>query len=208
MALERLTRTDDPELALKLLQRRVTADEQLDDVKSAGRWADEALALARTLRNPASIFASGVVVLRLARQAMRWNDPEVRRLQTELIELSKHETVVHQLAESPSVMREAAAELGQDAPELLIVALERLGFETAGSGIHVERLTDELLKLLQNEGGRIIEASDGTHIQMSRAAVASIGNRIRRGEIGEESLHALAALYATNVERLARLRPS
>jgi hypothetical protein len=101
-------------------------------------------------------------------------------------------------------MREAAAEMGADAPELLIVALERLGLETAGSGIHVARLTDELLKILQGEGGHIIEASDGTHMQMSRSAVASIGNHIRRGHLGAESLHALAAIYAANVERLAR----
>ena len=68
MALDRLKRTDDPDLALALLQRRVSAEERMEDRASARRWADESLALARTLRNPASIFACGVVVLRLARQ--------------------------------------------------------------------------------------------------------------------------------------------
>ena len=67
-AFDRLKRTDDPDLALALLQRRVTAEERMEDWSSARRWADESLALARTLRNPASIFACGVVVLRLARQ--------------------------------------------------------------------------------------------------------------------------------------------
>ena len=94
MALERLKRTDDPDLALALLQRRVTAEERMQDWPSARRWADESLALARTLRNPTSIFECGVVVLRLARQEKRLDDPEIVRLRTELVALSKQDAIV------------------------------------------------------------------------------------------------------------------
>ena len=129
-ALDRLKNTDDPELALALLQRRFSASER------SGAWpcmytqANENLAFARTLRNPVSIFACGVVVLRVARQQKRLNLPEMVSLRTELVVLSKHEAVVRALSESPSLIREAAAELGADAPELLGVALERLGFRS------------------------------------------------------------------------------
>ena len=113
-------------------------------------------------------------------------------LRTELIALSKHEAIVRALPERPSLMREAAAELGADAPELLIVALERLGLETAGSGISVPRLTDELLTILSGRRRpHASEASDGTPrcrssrqpvaaIAIASAAVSSAPNRCRR----------------------------
>jgi hypothetical protein len=206
-ALDRLTRTDDPELALALLQRRVSAEERMEDWASARRWAGESLALARTLRNPASIFACGVVVLRLARQGNRLNDPEIDRLRTELIGLSQHEAVMRMLPERPGLMREAAAELGEHAPELLILALERLGLETAGEGVPLTHMTDELMALLsEGSGSRGLERSHDKsgNLRIGRPSGAAIANSIRRGQVGPSLLKALSILYAETVDRLSK----
>ena len=45
------------------------------DRKGAYEWAVESLAMARSLRNPMSIFACGVALLRLARQTNRLDNP-------------------------------------------------------------------------------------------------------------------------------------
>jgi hypothetical protein len=208
VALKRLDGTDDPDLALALLLRRVSAEERMEDRTSAYKWAVESLAMARSLRNPVSIFACGVALMRLARQTNRLGQPDIVSLKTELVGLSKHEAVVAALPERPSLIRESAAELGAAAPELLIVALERLGLKTGGSrgsGVHPARLTDELVKLLQSQGARFIQESDGsTSMQISRTAFEAIANSIRRGQITGESLLALSALYAANVDDLSR----
>ena len=204
MALDRLKNTDDPDLALALLQRRVSAEERMEDRTRAYESAVESLALARTLRNPVSIFACGVVLLRLARQTNRLGEPEIVSLRTELVGLSKEDAILRALPERPSLMREAAAELGADAPGLLVLALERLGLEAgafanlaAGSG-----LTDELVKFFQ----RGTMPAPGTRDTLTMRAdwVHDIAKGVGSGLVSRESLQALARFYAASVDRLLK----
>jgi cellulose synthase operon protein C len=201
-ALDRLKSTDDPDLALSLLLRRVSAEERTEDRTSAYKWAVESLALARSLRNPVSIFACGVALLRLARQTNRLDDPEMVSLRPELVELSKRDAIVRALPERPALIREAAAELGADAPELLIIALERLGLGTLTirSATRAADLTDELLKLLRIE----VRPNDTIFERAGQNMSEVIAKGIRGGRIGAASLHALSAFYAAEVDRLLR----
>ena len=129
-ALDRLKRTDDPDLALALLQRRVSAEERMEDRPSART-------LGGRITRARAHAAQSRVDLRLRRRraapgASRrsvWTIPRWCSLRTELIGLSKQDAIVRALPERPSLIREAAAELGAHAPELLILALERLGLE-------------------------------------------------------------------------------
>lgn len=199
-AFKRLAGADDPDLALALLQRRVSAEERMEDRKSAYQSAVESLALARSLRNSISIFACGVVLLRLARLTNRLDDPEIVRLRTELIEMSRQDAIVRALPERPALIREAAAELGTAAPGLLVVALERLGLEVSGTSLRTTSLTDELLKIIQSAG----EGDWSSTLRLGTRASAAIANAIRRDQLGAESRQVLSALYAATVERLLR----
>lgn len=205
-ALDRLKNTDDPDLALSLLLRRVSAEERMEDRTSAYKWAIESLAMARSLRNPVSIFACGVALMRLARQTNRLDDPEMARLRTELVGLSKEDAVVRALPERPSLIREAAAELGAFAPDLLSLALERLGLEVGSEGLFVPSLTDELLAIIDEAGDRPAydRANRGSTLRVGRTASVALANAIRRRPVGVESLRVLSALYAASVDRLSR----
>jgi hypothetical protein len=205
-ALDRLKNTDDPDLALALLQRRVSAEEQMEDRTSAYKWAVESLAMARSLRNTVSIFACGVVLLRLARQTNRLNNPEMVNLRTELVALSKQEPILRALPERPALIREGAAEIGADAPKLLTLALERLGLEVGGPGLQAPSLTDELLKIIYDVGDRpeSDRAERGSMLRIGQRASAAIANAIRRGQVGPASLQVLSGLYASSVERLLK----
>jgi hypothetical protein len=191
-ALERLKSTDDPDLALSLLLRRVTAEERMDDRTSAYKWAVESLAMARSLRNPVSIFACGVAVLRLARRTNRLHEAEIVSLRRELVGLSKHEAVVGALPERASLIREAAAELGAHAPELLSIALERFGVDPSLEGANVVLA---LIDRLQSGSERVVQRG---------SSPSGLVNSIRAGQVDFDSLQALSAVYAESVDRLLK----
>ena len=135
--------------------------------------------------------------MRLARQTNRLDAPEVVGLRPELVGLSKHEAVVSALPERASLIRESAAELGVDAPDLLVLALERLGLEV----VNRDHLTDELLELVEAVGDYSQVRSD---VRIAQATAGAMANAIRRGQVDAESLRVLAALYAASVDRLSK----
>jgi hypothetical protein len=202
-ALKRLESVDDPELALVLLQRRVTVEERTEDWASARRWAVEAMALGRTLRDDVSVFLCGVVILRIARRTEREDDPEVVKLRAELVELSARDAVINVLPDRPALMREAAAELGEYAPALLVIALERLGLELPAEDAHQALMTNEMLTILQL-GSPTLQAAPSGSTRLTQPAGTMMAKRIRDGQMNRGMLKAITILYAESVDRLSK----
>jgi hypothetical protein len=122
----------------------------------------------------------------------RLGDPEMVSLRTELVELSKADAIVHALPERPSLIREAAAELGADAPNLLIIALERLGFDVLSEKIPPSAMNEKLLE---------IQRQAELHGQVAATEMANV---VRQGQADPDMLRQLASIYAGSVERLLK----
>ncbi len=198
LAYKRLGDTLDSEHRAALLSRRVTIQERQLRLDDARHTAGEAVALARVAHDKVSLFMCGVTLSRLARKTNHLDDDDVIMLRSELVRLIDDRAVHRALSERPSLLREAAAELGVDNRNLLADALDRFGLESeSGSG---EVAVPESLGDLVHGFSEILPSEEA---QAGRRSLGSyIAEHVRADRVTPEALGDIAELYANSVEKL------
>lgn len=183
-----------------LLSRKVTIEERLDQLESARSTATDAMSLAHAARDPVSIFSCGLSLVRLGRKTDRRDDPEMKAQRAELMELLDDAAVQRALADRPSLLREAAAELGAEQPALIADALERLGveFNAMSAGIVWPESISEIVREL---GGSSRTRGLG---RASRDFAGSLAEYVRGNRLKSEVLTEIANLYASSVDKFIK----
>jgi cellulose synthase operon protein C len=126
-ALKAAKGVDAPAHILELLIRRVAVLERLELYEKALETATEACVLGERERDPVALFSVRLLCARLLRKMSSRERHET--LVEKLVPMLGDPNVRHALTTQPSLLRHAAAELGEQDPELLLSALERLGLE-------------------------------------------------------------------------------
>jgi hypothetical protein len=170
--------------------RRTRALERLARWPEARAAADAALGMARAGNNAAGIFVSGIDRIRVGRLAGSSDDPEIAALRTEVSALAADPAVQRYLLDSPALLREAAAELGTEAPLLIAEALERLGLDAKQRAELVVRL----------EGSLSLKVGD--NVITGKGLGSSIAKRIRDGLTDPTVLATIADVYSQYSQKL------
>jgi hypothetical protein len=201
-ALDRLNQIVDSDQTLALLSRRTAVFERLDRLPEAMASGRESLAMARAMGKPALIFTCGIAICRLARKTGTLTSPEIAALLAELTVLRADPAVRAALAESPSLLREAAAELGSRVPGLLVDALERLGIETGQASPALDNLPESVRSLATDVISQ--PSAKGYSGRAIRELAKVAAQRVRTlPEAGTTTLlQDIATLYAGAVDRL------
>ena len=146
------------------------------------------------------MFACGVTLCRLARRAGRGeDDAESRVLAERLKALSEERAVRDALKERPVLLREAAAELGIQAPWLLGNALARLGLETLSLNTVALELPPEVESFLKLNLEPAIRRSPSEQ----QAVAAALDEFMRRADVKDSRtlLTTIATLFRESVDR-------
>jgi hypothetical protein len=140
-----LGKVDEPGFLHSLLTHKTVIEERLDHDQPAIGWARQAAALAEDMKNPVRIFGSTLTLARLLGNAGGQGRKERASLDSRLSDLLANDQVQKALAERPTMLREAAVEIGEDHPKLLASAIEGLtSWSTRSFRIHVP---DSIAKL-------------------------------------------------------------
>lgn len=203
-AQNRLNQVVDADQTLALLTRRTAVLERLDRLAEASVSCRDALTLARAMGKPELIFGCGVTACRIARKTGSLATPEIAALLAELALLAEQPAVRAGLTESPSLLREAAAELGARVPGLLADALERLGIETGDPAPAIDGLPESVRALAPDL--RAQPAVKGSAGRAIRELAILTAQRVR--SLKPDDAHTLrqdvAGLYAGAVDRLLK----
>lgn len=111
-----------PSHVLSLLLEKAWLFERTGDAKGALNYASQASALARSLNDDALIFQATLLRTRSARLS---RSEQTGKLRDELARMMDNERITALLSSQPTLIGEAAAEIGDLRPELFILAAER-----------------------------------------------------------------------------------
>jgi cellulose synthase operon protein C len=201
-AMQRMNDVVDAEHTLALVARRTAVFERMNRLDDAVIAAEQALVLARVMAKPDRVFTCGVTRCRLARKASNLSDPAITALLANLTSLSSDPAVRDALAQSPALLREAAAELGPRLPSLLAEALDRFGIETSEAYPSMANLPPSFQLLFRDM--KIPSSAKAGSGRALRDAGKLLSQRVRDLAVPDQTgiLATLASLYAGAVDRL------
>jgi tetratricopeptide (TPR) repeat protein len=186
-----------PAHILALLLRRASIEERLSRFEKAFETASEARELSERQNEPVSVFSSCLLCARLLRK--RYEEARRKPLVEKLCAALGDPAVRAALTFQSSLLREAAAELGEHEPQLLFAALERLGLQSGDWD--VERLP-VLTGILQKFAPQLLKSASERAPQVERVGseIAAILKKVSPDD--PELWRELSAFYAQSVDRL------
>jgi hypothetical protein len=128
------------------------------------------------------------------------DDPDIVALHAELLGIVNTDAVRRALVDQPSLLREAAAELGAEAPDLLADALERLGLDPSSGGTGAQmNVTTPSLDAEDQPYWQVTQTIKGSGLRDMTAALAQL---VRENRSDPKLLVEIAQRYAAEVDRL------
>jgi cellulose synthase operon protein C len=191
------------DLAAALLLRLCTVEERRNRLQDALLAAEEALRAARTSGDFLTALGAGASVLRLRGKLNQAELAEVRELRCEMVAKLQNAELRQRLRRRPVILRELAAELHADMPDLVADALELLGIDREGLGRVLGETYAEVMRLTGGTGG----AADTLRSLIrrdERVSTAGLGSEIsaliRRGDTSRDLVAVLGRALSANVE--------
>jgi hypothetical protein len=140
------------DLNAALLIRLSTLEERAGRLEPALQTATEAARAARTGGDAVTELGCGAAILRLRRKLGRVDDVESQRVQQCIKSCVARPDVRQSLRKRPAVLREVAAEMALELPDVLADALEIVGIDRAALGALVADLHAALLRATGGKG--------------------------------------------------------
>jgi cellulose synthase operon protein C len=184
-------------LVVTLLLRRAAIEERQMRMEEALRTCEQALAVAERINTPASVFSALLICARLFRKI---NDTDrfqatVGRIGTMLDDPAVRQALTSQSA----LLRDAAAELGEYEPRLLLAALERFGLERRDID---EKTFPVLTGILKDAAPQLLQPAPNASSQVGRYG-SEIAYLLRKLSPDNPKLwQELSAWYARSSDRL------
>ncbi|MHB8268821.1 effector-associated domain EAD1-containing protein [Bradyrhizobium sp.] len=203
-ALQRDISSGREDIDAALLIRLSTVEERQDRLRDALQAAEEALLAARTAGDAISALGAGAAVLRLRRKLQESDLPKTRALRRDMLVVLENSALRRQLRSRPAVLRELAAELASDQPELVADALEIVGLDREALGGTLASLY-ESVERATNGTGELFERVRKLAGREARVDPAGAGRElavlIRSGKADPGLLEALGRSLSATVER-------
>jgi tetratricopeptide (TPR) repeat protein len=205
-ALRRAAMVDDSGYLHALLSQKTVIEERRDRTEAAMDLARQAAALAEDMKDPVRVFLSNVTLARLLRQAGSAGREERGAIHKRLGGLLANRQVWQMLLQRPPMMREAAAEIGADHPNLLVYALERVGLWSTGG-------TTRLPSMFQGMAGghpftfavvNRVPRLEGRHLEQARDFEHTLAMLLAAGDADELLKIEVSELFAEAVDRIIR----
>lgn len=203
-ALQRGVSSGREDINAALLIRLSTVEERQDRLRDALQAAEEALLAARTAGDAISALGAGAAVLRLRRKLEESDLPRTRALRRDMLAELEKAALRRQLRSRPAILRELAAELASDQPELVADALEIVGLDREALGGILTNLYDSV-EQTTNRTGELFERVSKLAGREARVDPAGAGRElaalIRTGKADLGLLEALGRSLSATVER-------
>jgi hypothetical protein len=214
------------DMALELLLQMVAIEEGRGDLVSAAQLLSEASVVAQSSSNDVLKFRASVTELRLHRQ-LHPDEPEQGAERRHEVLADVSDELWRAVRTRPVLLRETAAELGADDPQIASAAIETLGVEVATDGqaqtfgyalaaLNDAHATDEPLSgtiargavLFQDNDFDVDEIRSWTSKVMSSKDVRSLGTRLASVEPGADVLNNFVEYFRAGVDNSFQSPPS
>jgi hypothetical protein len=205
-ALRRAVGADDPGYLHALLTQKTAIEERQDHTEAALNLARQAAALAEDMKNPTRIFLSSVTLARLLRRTGAAGREERESIHKRLGGLVANRQVWQMLIQRPPMMREAAAEIGADHPNLLVYALERVGLWSNGGTTRLPSFVEKLpgIHFHPLQHGYPSPRLEGRQLERVKEFEHSLAMLLASGQADELLKIETAELFAEAVDRVIR----